>query len=236
MSKTRYFETRRRGLIVASLVSALSMAAALGGCTSDTTTSTSTDPGAGQPSPSPAPADQAPPTVSLTAPAAGDVSGTVMVSANAMDNVGVVGVQFRLNGTTLGSEDTTAPYSVNWNTATLTPGTSHTLTAVARDAAGLATTSASVIVTVRASVAGNAILSWAAPTTNEDGSSVSLSGFNIYQGTSGSNLQPIATVSAATLTYTASNLPVGTYYFAVTAVGANGMESVYSSVASKTIP
>ena len=45
------------------------------------------------------PADSTPPTVSMTAPAAGaTVSGTVALSANASDNVGVVGVQFLVNG------------------------------------------------------------------------------------------------------------------------------------------
>ena len=40
------------------------------------------------------------------------VSGTaVTVSATASDNVGVAGVQFKLDGANLGAEDTTAPYS-----------------------------------------------------------------------------------------------------------------------------
>jgi hypothetical protein len=58
-----------------------------------------------------------------------------------------VGVQFKLDGANLGAEDTTAPYSIAWNTTTTTNGT-HTLTAVARDAAGNTTTSAPVTVTV----------------------------------------------------------------------------------------
>ena len=93
--------------------------------------------------------DATPPTVSITAPASGaTVSGTaVAVSADASDNVGVVGVQFKLDGANLGAEDTTSPYSVAWNSTTATNG-SHTLTAVARDAAGNTTTSAGVSVTV----------------------------------------------------------------------------------------
>ena len=84
----------------------------------------------------------------LSAPAAGaTVSGTVNVTANASDNVGVVGVQFLLDGANLGAEDTTAPYSVAWNTAGSTNGT-HTLTARARDAAANVTTSAARTVTV----------------------------------------------------------------------------------------
>ncbi len=96
--------------------------------------------------------DTTAPTVSITAPAAGTVSGTVTVSANAADNVGVMGVQFRLDGANLAAEDTTSPYSVSWNTATATNGI-HTLTAVARDAAGNTATSIAVAVTVSNSVA-----------------------------------------------------------------------------------
>jgi hypothetical protein len=92
--------------------------------------------------------DTIPPTVSLTAPSAGStVNGTVMVSANASDNVGVADVQFKLDGTNLGAVDTAAPYSVPWDTTQATNG-SHTLTAVARDAAHNATTSSGVSVTV----------------------------------------------------------------------------------------
>ncbi|HEY6503024.1 MAG TPA: Ig-like domain-containing protein [Chitinophagaceae bacterium] len=87
------------------------------------------------------------PVVTITTPAAGDVSGTINVSANASDNIGVSGVQFLLDGVNLGTEDLTAPYSVSWNTTTATNG-NHTLTARARDAAGNTTTSAGVVVTV----------------------------------------------------------------------------------------
>jgi Big-like domain-containing protein/exo-rhamnogalacturonan lyase-like protein len=92
-------------------------------------------------------ADATPPTVSITAPANGStVLGTLTVSATAADNVGVVGVQFQLDGVNLGAEDTTSPYSTSWNTATAT-NASHTLSAIARDAAGNKTT-ATVSVTV----------------------------------------------------------------------------------------
>jgi phosphatidylserine/phosphatidylglycerophosphate/cardiolipin synthase-like enzyme len=94
------------------------------------------------------PPDTTPPTVALTAPGSGStVSGTTLVSANSSDNVGVTGVQFKLDGANLGGEDTTAPYSVSWNTTSADNG-SHSLTAVARDAAGNTTTSAAVAVTV----------------------------------------------------------------------------------------
>jgi chitodextrinase len=88
------------------------------------------------------------PTLSLTSPTNGStVSGTVPVSASATDNVGVVGVQFKLDGANLDAEDTTSPYSTGWNTTTSSIGP-HTITAVARDAAGNTTVSSSVSVTV----------------------------------------------------------------------------------------
>src|SRR5213594_2404769 len=92
--------------------------------------------------------DTTPPMVSMTAPAAGStVAGTVTVSASATDNVGVVGVQFKLDGANLGAEVTTAPYTISWNTKTTTNG-AHSLSTVARDAAGNTATSSAVSVTV----------------------------------------------------------------------------------------
>jgi hypothetical protein len=93
--------------------------------------------------------DSTPPTVSLTAPSNGaTVSGTnVTLSANASDNVAVAGVQFQLDGSNLGSEDTSAPYATSWDTTQAQNG-SHTLTAIARDAAGNSTTSSAITVTV----------------------------------------------------------------------------------------
>jgi glucose/arabinose dehydrogenase len=81
--------------------------------------------------------DAAPPTVSLTAPSAGAfVRGvSVTVSATASDNVGVAGVQFLLDGVNLGSEDRKSPFSVTWDTTSVSNG-SHTVSARARDAAG----------------------------------------------------------------------------------------------------
>lgn len=93
-------------------------------------------------------ADDTLPTVSITAPANNaTVSGTVALTASATDNVGVVGVRFRVNGADVGSEDVTAPYTASWNTSSLANGT-YTITAVARDAAGNTKTSATITVTV----------------------------------------------------------------------------------------
>ena len=95
----------------------------------------------------PAP-DASPPSVSVSAPAAGaTVSGTATVQADASDNVGVASVQFLLDGAPLGAADTSAPFSTSWNTTAATNG-AHTLSARAGDAAGNATTAADVAVTV----------------------------------------------------------------------------------------
>jgi Big-like domain-containing protein/purple acid phosphatase-like protein len=92
--------------------------------------------------------DLTPPAVSLTAPTSGStVLGTVTVAVSATDNVGVVGVQFKLDGADLGAEVTAEPYALSWTTTTATNGV-HTLTAVARDAAGNTTTSSVVSITV----------------------------------------------------------------------------------------
>jgi hypothetical protein len=93
--------------------------------------------------------DTTPPSVSLSAPANNaTVSGTfVTVSASASDNVGVVGVQFKLDGSNLGAEHTSAPYNVTWNTTAIANG-SHTLSASARDAAGNESTATEVTIEV----------------------------------------------------------------------------------------
>jgi hypothetical protein len=92
--------------------------------------------------------DSTAPTVAIASPANGaTVNGTVTVTANASDNVGVAGVQFFVDGVALGGEDTSTPYSIAWDT-TATTDDSHTLAARARDAAGNASMSAAVTVTV----------------------------------------------------------------------------------------
>src|SRR5881409_1008205 len=88
--------------------------------------------------------------VTITSPADGSpVSGTVPVTASvsAIGGLTVRGVQLKLDGTNLGAEDTTAPYSVPWDTTTASNG-SHTLTAVARDSLGDLFVSDPVTITV----------------------------------------------------------------------------------------
>ena len=96
----------------------------------------------------PPPTDTIPPTVSLAAPAGGTtVSGTVTVSASAIDNIGVTSVQFKLDGSPLGAPLAAPPYTITWDTKTAGNG-AHVLTATAFDAAGNGGVSAPVTVTV----------------------------------------------------------------------------------------
>ena len=95
-----------------------------------------------------APTDTQPPTVAITSPSAGAyVRSTITVKASASDNVKVTNVQFQVDGVNIGVPDTSSPYSISWNTTQASNG-SHTLTAIASDAANNRTTSAGITVMV----------------------------------------------------------------------------------------
>ena len=92
--------------------------------------------------------DPTAPSVSITSPANDAVvSGNRTITADAGDDVGVAGVQFYVDGTPLGPEDTAPPYAANWDTRVI-PNGAHTLTARARDTDNKTTLSALVNVTV----------------------------------------------------------------------------------------
>jgi hypothetical protein len=92
--------------------------------------------------------DVTPPSVSVTSPAGGSVvSGVVLLSASVSDDVGAVGVQFRVDGVSVGGEVVTSPWSTSWDSRSVADG-SHVVSAVARDAAGNLGSSQSVSVTV----------------------------------------------------------------------------------------
>ncbi len=110
------------------------------------------------------------PTGSITSPAGGStVSGTVTVTAAAQDNVGVARVEFYYDSTRLIGSDTTAPYSMDWNTTTV-PNGAHTLNLRIYDAGGNYT-NASIPVTVSNAGTTNAVLSVTA--TGRSGTNIS---------------------------------------------------------------
>jgi len=81
--------------------------------------------------------DSTAPTATLTAPAdlAAGLTGMLALSATASDNVAVTGVEFQIDGVTLGAVATSAPYGVTVDTSLYTSG-QHVLRARASDAAG----------------------------------------------------------------------------------------------------
>ena len=89
--------------------------------------------------------DVQPPTVSITSPISGTISGTVQVGVSASDDTNVDRVKLYLDGAQVGV-DFSAPYAFTWDTSTHANGNA-TLEAIAIDDAGNTSTH-SVFVTV----------------------------------------------------------------------------------------
>jgi len=88
------------------------------------------------------------PTVSITSPAANaTVTGSISITASASDAVGIKKVDFYRDAGVLVGTATTSPYTVTWNSGSVTAG-GHSLYAVATDTADLTTTSSTVAITV----------------------------------------------------------------------------------------
>lgn len=94
------------------------------------------------------PSGSNPPTVNITSPLPdSQVHDIVNITADATDDLGVLGVQFFVDGVNAGVEDNDPPYGVSWDSRTATNG-AHTLTARVRDTSGNATISGPVAVNV----------------------------------------------------------------------------------------
>ncbi len=92
--------------------------------------------------------DVNPPNTSITAPGGGaTVSGTINVTASATDDCSINRVEFYRDGSVLIGTDSSSPYSVSWNTTSVSNG-SHSLKSRAFDNAGHSTDSSPVSVTV----------------------------------------------------------------------------------------
>lgn len=107
------------------------------------------------------------PTVSVTSPTTNTIQqGTITLEAAA--SAGTIGVQFRINGVKLGSEDLVAPYTATWDTRyapkstggftdTFNQPVDYSITAVARNIAG-STTSTAVKVKMHNHALSNTIM------------------------------------------------------------------------------
>jgi len=90
--------------------------------------------------------DNTAPVVSIVTPVNNSlVSGSsVLFTASASDNISLAGVRFMIDGLSLGSEDTSSPYTISFNSSSYADG-NHTLSAIARDSSNNFATSSIVI-------------------------------------------------------------------------------------------
>jgi Big-like domain-containing protein/calcineurin-like phosphoesterase family protein/fibronectin type III domain protein len=190
------------------------------------------------------PADTTGPSITLTAPADGiSVSANVILSADAMDDVGVEDVDFLVNGTVVGTVGEGGPYIITWDSTTVADGPV-TITARAVDTSLNETTSSSRTITVNnaggdttpptvpANFAATAVdsshvnLSWNASNDN-----VAVTGYDIYRD--GALLTGVGAVTS----YTDTNVVIGaTYQYQVLARDAAGNVSALTSAVSVTVP
>jgi hypothetical protein len=186
--------------------------------------------------------DTAPPSVSISAPVNGaTVANTISISANASDNVGVVGVQFLLKGANLGGEDTTSPFTISWNTAGVSNG-SYTLSARARDAAGNMQTSAGITITVQNQVVSDTTPPTVVMTSPANGSTVSgnvtvsanatdnVAVAGVQFRLNGQLLGPEDNAAPYSLLWNAAGVPAGTHALSATARDAAGNTSTSATV------
>jgi hypothetical protein len=115
-------------------------------------------------------------------------------------------------------------------------GTYANVTIVVSDGT-LTATLASFTVTVQSGVTGSATLSWDAPTERVDGTPLAdLAGYRIHYGTASGSYSNQATIAnPGVTTYVVPDLGAGTYYFAIRAYDASGLESDLSAEVSKRI-
>jgi hypothetical protein len=91
-----------------------------------------------------------------------------------------------------------------------------------------------VVVNTPAAENRSVTLSWTPPVERADGTALTnLAGYRIYFGADPGELDQVVSIDGAGLTrYVISGLPAGTWYFALTALDAGGLESGPSAIAS----
>ncbi len=177
--------------------------------------------------------DSQAPTITLTAPPVNDiVSDVVTIMASATDNVGVVGVQFLLDGINLGVEVTLpsippSTYTIDWDTRVVADG-AHTLSAQARDAAGNTTLSALVPVVVsNGSVTPPPVATISAqPQTINRGEGTNLA----WSTTNAASVTITPGLGSVAPSGSTSVNPVTTTTYTITATGAGGTDTASVAV------
>ena len=92
-------------------------------------------------------------------------------------------------------------------------------------------------ITVTAPINSTVTVRWVAPTTNIDGTPITdLQGFRVFYGTASGQYSQSVYIASPTITSAViEGLTPATWYFAVKAINGSGVESAYSSEASKTL-
>ncbi len=128
--------------------------------------------------------------------------------------------------TTPSTTSSTSTASSSGSTTTTTSGSGTTVASTSKGTTPVKTTTTGV-----------ATLDWMPPTENSDGSALTnLAGYTVYYGTSpGSLTQSVKVTNPGLSAYTVTDLPSGTWYFAVTSYSSAGVESTRTGTVSTTI-
>lgn len=182
--------------------------------------------------------------VNAAANRAPTISGTPLSSVNVAAPFSFQPQAADADGDTLTFSVSNLPAWASFNTTTGllsgTPllanvGTSTGIVISVSDGKALASLPAFAVAVVQVST-GSATLSWTAPTTNTDGSALTLSGYRLAYGQSEVAMnQSISITNPGLTTYTVPNLSAGTWYFALYAQSITGAESTASNTANKLI-
>lgn len=187
------------------------------------------------PDPQPQPVQNTPPTISGTPPTSVVAGTAYRFAPRASDADGDL-LTFRID-----NKPSWASFNTSTGVLAGTPSGSHIGTysnIVIRVTDGEATRQLPAFsITVEPVARGSATLTWTAPTQRTDGSPLTnLAGYKVYWGQqSRSYTQSVEIKNPGVTTYVVDDLARGTYYFATTALSADGLESEYSNEASKTI-
>lgn len=177
------------------------------------------------------------PSVWLTAPVANSaVSGSsVTLTAISSGSVPRASVQFKVDGTNIGSAITSAPYTTTWDSTGVADGI-HTLYTVAKSASGAYATSSIKITVANTPLTAPSGLTATATSSNEidlswtaSSGTAGVSGYKIYRGGS-----QVGTTTSATVFADTGLSASTTYSYYVTAYDAAGNVSASSTPASAT--
>lgn len=190
-----------------------------------------------QPPPVQSPGDgnnNTPPTISGTPPTTVMASSPYLFTPTASDGDGDV-LTFRIENQPRWATFSTSTGRLEGTPTAADIGTYSNVSISVTD--GEATSSlASFTINVVATATGTATLTWQAPFQNTDGSALTnLAGFKVYWGTNQGSYSNSAQVGPGSLSYVVENLTPATWYFAVSVLNSNGVESRLSNPVSKTI-